>query len=188
MDTDGLMLQMLQRFLPLLETCANRVLRNLDTFALRVRLEDRLNNVMFYIERGDMLWEVSMGSGYEQFVCSLALRIALAKMSHVSKPNFLVVDEGWTAFDKVNLAKVPRVLEALRHEYDMIWMISHLEELQEQVDVPLWIRVDAVSGDSAVVASAGADGGSVVRASQKEKTVKQDKPARVRRGRPVRAK
>ena len=79
-------------------------------------------------------YDIGLGSGSEKFLVSLAIRIALAQMIMTSKPNFIVIDEGWSCFDRTNLDNVGAIINIIKNFYDHVIIISHLEQLQQQCD------------------------------------------------------
>ena len=57
-----------------------------------------------------------------------------------SKPNFFIIDEGWSCMDKENLGNVSVVMKFMKELYDHVIIISHLDELKEQADYALTIE------------------------------------------------
>lgn len=77
-------------------------------------------------------------SGYQRFLCSLGMRIALSRVGASQILNRqLFLDEGFVACDIDNLKRVPAFLRKLLAVYDAIILVTHLEELKEAVDKTL---------------------------------------------------
>ncbi len=88
-------------------------------------------------------------SGGQTFQASLALALALADSIHRqnnSDQNFFFLDEGFGSLDKESLSLVFDTLKSLRKENRVVGVISHVEELQEEIDVYLNIVNDTERG------------------------------------------
>jgi DNA repair protein SbcC/Rad50 len=82
-------------------------------------------------------------SGGQTFQASLSLALALADSIHsINKleDNFFFLDEGFGSLDKNSLATVFESLKSLRHENRIVGIISHVEELQQEIDNYLQIE------------------------------------------------
>lgn len=84
---------------------------------------------------------IEKASGFQRFVCSLGMRIALGRVGACGmNPRQLFLDEGFTACDGDNLARVPDFLRNMLEMYDSIVIVSHLEELKNCVDASIMIE------------------------------------------------
>ncbi|WP_025765137.1 AAA family ATPase [Dyadobacter tibetensis] len=82
-------------------------------------------------------------SGGQKFQAALSLALALADHIHVrnaSKHNFFFLDEGFGSLDKAALATVFETLKSLRRENRIVGIISHVEELQQEIQTYLKIQ------------------------------------------------
>lgn len=113
---------------------ANRQLRKLndryelmpDTENLSLRVRDAyLDN-----EEGR---DCANLSGGESFVVSLALALGLANMAGETRIDSLFLDEGFGTLDEHTLHQVLDSLQELRAEGKLIGIISHVEQLREQL-------------------------------------------------------
>ena len=88
-------------------------------------------------------------SGGQTFQASLSLALALAdniqKITH-SDQNFFFLDEGFGTLDKESLDIVFETLKSLRKENRIVGVISHVEEMQQEIEVHLRIENDENSG------------------------------------------
>lgn len=90
-------------------------------------------------------------SGGQTFQASLCLALALAEsvqLQNQSKQNFFFLDEGFGSLDKDALQMAFDTLKALRKENRIVGIISHVEDLQQEIDVYLKVANDPISGSS----------------------------------------
>jgi len=85
---------------------------------------------------------INNGSGFERFISSLAIRIALLDISNLPKINFLAIDEGFSAFDTHNINNVGQILDYLKTKFDFILTISHLTQIKENSDIIIGLQKD----------------------------------------------
>ncbi len=79
-------------------------------------------------------------SGGELFQASLSLAIALSdsiQSKFGNRQNFFFLDEGFGSQDKDSLQDIFYALKTMRKENRIVGIISHVEELQEEVDTHL---------------------------------------------------
>jgi exonuclease SbcC len=79
-------------------------------------------------------------SGGQTFQASLCLALALAdnvQQHSGSSHNFFFLDEGFGTLDKESLAAVFEALKQLRQENRIVGVISHVEEMQQEIEVYL---------------------------------------------------
>lgn len=88
-------------------------------------------------------------SGGQTFQASLCLALALAekvKSLNQADQSFFFLDEGFGALDKNSLRVVFETLKSLRHENRIVGIISHVEELQQEIGVYAKVELDADRG------------------------------------------
>ncbi len=92
---------------------------------------------------GGKVRSVKTLSGGQTFQAALCLALALAdniqKITE-SNQNFFFLDEGFGSLDKETLDVVFDTLKSLRKENRIVGVISHVEEMQQEIDVHLRIR------------------------------------------------
>jgi exonuclease SbcC len=101
-----------------------------------------------YLNEGK-LRSIKTLSGGQMFQAALSLALALAEnlqQYNKSKQNFFFLDEGFGSQDKESLQTVFDTLQALQKENRIIGIISHVEELQQELDVYLRIVNDEETG------------------------------------------
>ncbi len=103
--------------------------------------EDNNFQVRDYLNGGKVR-SVKTLSGGQTFQAALCLALALAdniqKISE-SNQNFFFLDEGFGSLDKDSLAVVFETLKSLRKENRIVGIISHVEEMQQEIDTHLKI-------------------------------------------------
>ncbi|MFH0992505.1 MAG: SMC family ATPase [bacterium] len=88
-------------------------------------------------------------SGGQTFQASLSLALALAdNIQQVAKTeeNFFFLDEGFGTLDKESLTTVFEALKSLRKENRVVGVISHVEELQQEIDNYIKVKLDSEQG------------------------------------------
>ena len=88
-------------------------------------------------------------SGGQTFQAALCLALALAeniKSLNQAQQSFFFLDEGFGSLDKTSLRVVFDTLKSLRKENRIVGIISHVEELQQEIDVYLKIKHDKERG------------------------------------------
>jgi exonuclease SbcC len=88
-------------------------------------------------------------SGGQTFQASLCLALALAekvKSLNRAEQSFFFLDEGFGALDKTSLRIVFETLKSLRLENRIVGIISHVEELQQEIEVYAQVRLDPEAG------------------------------------------
>jgi exonuclease SbcC len=91
-------------------------------------------------------------SGGQTFQAALSLALALAdniQRLTQSKQNFFFLDEGFGSLDKETLQVVFETLKTLRKENRIVGVISHVEEMQQEIDT--YLRVLNHEGTGSVI-------------------------------------
>lgn len=121
----------------------------------QLRLEVTDNNtfqVRDFLNEGRVR-SVKTLSGGQTFQASLCLALALAEsipQQSRANQNFFFLDEGFGSQDKESLRIVFKSLKALRQENRIVGVISHVEELQQEIDTYLTIANDPEKGSLVV--------------------------------------
>lgn len=123
---------LIAKVVPLMEKKINGFLSNVANFVIKVVVES--GRIDLYIDRpvyNGKLVLLNNASGFERFISSLAIRLALMEISQLPKPNFIAIDEGWTSFDFNNLHNVGTIFDYLKARFEMVINISHLQNIRE---------------------------------------------------------
>ena len=91
---DGISKMVLRNTLPIINSELKRLLTDVCNFDVEVRMDDN-NDVEFKMinKNTGVVRKLAAGSGLEQTIASLALRVVLGNMSALSKPPFILLDE-----------------------------------------------------------------------------------------------
>ncbi|MFQ5821364.1 MAG: SbcC/MukB-like Walker B domain-containing protein, partial [Candidatus Heimdallarchaeota archaeon] len=117
----------------------------------QLRLEISENNnfeVRDFLNEGKVR-SVKTLSGGQTFQASLSLALALAESIqkfNESNQNFFFLDEGFGSLDKESLQIVFDTLKSLQKENRIVGVISHVEDLQQEIDTYLKITNDEEKG------------------------------------------
>ena len=145
---NGIPYQVICNTIPLITREINELLSQTTDFTIEIESDDK--NIIPYVNYETKgRWPIEMTSGFERFVASIAIRVALNTVTNLPRTNMILIDEGWGALDKENKANVPMLLSALKHHYEVIIIISHLDEIRDHVDTQ--IEVNRIGNFSKVV-------------------------------------
>ncbi len=98
---------------------------------------------------GGKVRSVKTLSGGQTFQAALSLALSLADSIQQftdSSQNFFFLDEGFGSLDKESLDVVFETLKSLRKESRIVGVISHVEEMQQEIDTHLRIVNDEETG------------------------------------------
>lgn len=133
------------------ELCNTANLRFMKLTKNSLSLEIDDNNTFWVIDylNGGKKRLLKTLSGGQTFQASLCLALALAekvKALNQAEQSFFFLDEGFGALDRNSLRVVFETLKALRHENRVVGIISHVEELQQEIGVFAQIELDPERG------------------------------------------
>ena len=135
---DGVPYRIISDAIPKIEQEVNNILSHIVEFTMGMETDGK--NVNVYIKYDDRKWPLELCSGMEKFVAGLALRVALINISNLPRPNFLVVDEGFSALDASNMPMVHSLFDYMKTNFEFIIVISHLDAMRDMVNKQLEIR------------------------------------------------
>jgi DNA repair exonuclease SbcCD ATPase subunit len=111
----------------------NAILTQTTDFTIEIESDEKnITPYVNYETKGR--WPIEMASGFERFVASVAIRVALSNVSNLPRTNFLVLDEGFGTLDGHNLPSMYTLFTYLKSTFDFIMVISHLDSLKDMVD------------------------------------------------------
>ena len=145
---DGIPYQVICNTVPEIEKEVNSILSQVVDYTIQFETDGK--NVIpyiFYSDKGK--WNLELSSGYERFVSSIAIRVALTNISSLPRVSSLFIDEGFGTLDPENMSSMPTLFSFLKSHYDFIIVISHLDALKDAVDKT--IEISNVGGFGKVV-------------------------------------
>jgi exonuclease SbcC len=116
---------------------------------LRLELADDNSFLVRDYMNGGKQRSVKTLSGGQVFQASLSLALALADSIHklsANSENFFFLDEGFGTLDKESLSIVFDTLKALRKENRIVGVISHVEEMQQEIEIYLKVTNEEERG------------------------------------------
>jgi DNA repair exonuclease SbcCD ATPase subunit len=129
---DGIPYDIITKSVSKIQAEINNILKQIVEFSIAIEIDGKNINAKLVYE--DKEWPLEMGSGMEKFICGVAIRIALMNISKLSKPNFMVLDEGFGVLDSDNLNSVYSLFQYMKSYFKFIIIISHLDGMRDVVD------------------------------------------------------
>ena len=133
---DGIPAQILKKKLPIVNYRINTILSNIVNFKIDMFVKNNGDvQEIFYFnpDKSDDL-PLSMGSGSQKFIGSIAITDALHSVSCLMKPNLRIIDEGFGTLDEDKTADIGKVFSYLSNRYKNILIITHRTEIKDFVN------------------------------------------------------
>lgn len=151
LSKNNLQAVLIEEAIPLIEEEANKILGRLTGNESKIYIESIKDLKSGQIkETLDIKIADAVGlryyeffSGGESFRIDLALRIALVKLLASKSGNMIktfIIDEGFGSQDNASLEIIVDTLFMLQNEFDLIIIISHLNDMKEQFPVQFYIE------------------------------------------------
>ena len=137
---DGVSYQVICNAVPEIEKEVNSILNQVVDYTIHFETDGK--NIIPYIVYEHGKWPIELTSGYERFVASIAIRVALTEVSTLPRCGFLAVDEGFGTLDPDNLASMSTLFSCLKSNFEFIIIISHLDTLKDIVDKTIDITLE----------------------------------------------
>jgi DNA repair exonuclease SbcCD ATPase subunit len=117
---------------PFLESEINDFVGQIDDFSISVSLKNA-DDLCFSIRDRGACPSIDHASGFQRFVLSMGMRIALGRMGAGTPVKHFFIDEGFTACDANNMRLVRPILDAIMTQggFRSVLIISHLEAVKE---------------------------------------------------------
>jgi len=129
---DGIQYNLISKAIPHIEQYVNNLLSQIVDFTLTFEADGKSINV--YICYENNRWPLELSSGMEKFIASLAIRVALIKITNLPKPNFIAIDEGLGVLDSSNLNSMHMLFNHLKDLFKYTLVISHIDVVRDMVD------------------------------------------------------
>ena len=140
----GYPLYLIEKKINQLELEINKILSTIVDFECSIKLlnnDKKGGDIIFNkITKNNNNIPIKNASGFEKFILSIAIRIGLITISNYMTPNFMIIDEGFGSMDNTNLSKISDIFENIINKFDTILLITHKEELKEQINNKITIN------------------------------------------------
>ena len=136
-------LMLINKAKPILESQINNMLKPLTDFSVKIEVGEK--NIDLYLVREEYNGRnilLSNASGFEKFVSSLCIRVALLQISNLPKPNFIAIDEGWSSFDYSNINNIGIIFDYLKSKFEFVLTISHKQEIRQHINYQILLKRD----------------------------------------------
>lgn len=148
---DGFVKYVSQIYLQQLCAIGNERFKKLTQNQLELDIDEKYNFIIRdYLHEGKTRLLKTL-SGGQTFQAALSLAMALSEQIQQYqnvKQQFFFMDEGFGSLDKESLSLVFDTLKQLRKEERTVGIISHLEELQTEIDHAIFVENDVEEGSS----------------------------------------
>ena len=143
-QNEGIPAEVLTRCIPIIIKQMNVILSSAGadfyiTHEIPTNAADRATNLHLLLCNAEGSNPVETGSGYQNALVSFAMRVALIKYFPGIIADFLILDEALTNFDPQNLSNMMNLIKVIRRDFKFIFIISHLPELQDIIEMPIEI-------------------------------------------------
>lgn len=123
---DGISKIVLKNTIPTINQELDKLLCDVADFSVEVEVNEK-NDIEFWLVRDDVKTRLAGGSGLERTEAALALRVVLAKMSNLSRPPFIVLDEILGSVAAENYDDMKKLYDKIVVEYDFVLHICHID-------------------------------------------------------------
>lgn len=123
---DGISKMVLRNTLPIINNELNRLLNDVTDFKVEVVMNDK-NDVDFLLIRDEITTRLSAASGLEKTQAALALRVVLGRLSKLSRPPFILLDEVLGTVAKENYDDMKKLYDKITEYYDFVLHICHID-------------------------------------------------------------
>ena len=140
MNHTGFSYEIKKIYIPIIEKEINNILQLITDFTVKFILSNtnetkktkkgKIDINICRINNND--YNTTLASGFENFILRIVIRMALCKITMASKPNFFVIDEGWSCLDSHHLNNIDDFMNFMKMQYEHVIIISHLEQLKNQ--------------------------------------------------------
>ena len=132
MYKDGIPYQLISKAVPYIQHQANAILNQITDFQIELNTDGK--NINAFIQYEDEKWALELSSGMEKFMSSIAIRIALIKITNLPKPDFIAIDEGLGVLDSTNLNSMHNLFTNIKDTFRFSLIISHIDVVRDMVD------------------------------------------------------
>jgi len=139
MHANGVSYQVIKSMLPIINSEISSILSTLVNF--EVFFDNVGDKLEIYIKHPKYdPRPLSMGSGAEKTIASMAIRLGLISVTNLPKSELFILDEPATTLDEEHMEGFIRLLQMIKGQFKTVLLISHLESLKDIVDMTIDIQ------------------------------------------------
>ena len=142
MHSNGISYDIIKKKLPVINEEISKILANIVNFEVFFEEDGKKLDIMIKHPKFEPR-PLEMGSGAEKTIASMAIRLALIKISTLPAGDIFVLDEPATSLDADHMEGFIDLLEMIKNEFKTVLLISHLDILKDVVDKQIVIQKDA---------------------------------------------
>ena len=130
---NGIPYELISNALPYLEDEVNSILSQMVDFNIKFETDGKnINTIIDYGNNGS--WSLSLTSGMEKFIASLAIRVSLISLTNLPCPNFIAIDEGFGNLDPENINSMGLFFNYLKNYFSFMLIISHIDTMKDTTE------------------------------------------------------
>jgi DNA repair exonuclease SbcCD ATPase subunit len=133
---DGIPSHIIRKKIPIINSKINSIVGKIANFKVELSIKENgdIKEHFYYNEDMSDKLSLSMGSGSQKFIATVAIRDALHFVSCLTKPSFCAIDEGFDTLDQEKKQSIVDVLDYLKAKYKNVFVITHLSEIKDVVE------------------------------------------------------
>jgi len=133
---DGIPSHIIRKKIPIINSKINSIVGKIANFKVELSIKENgdIREYFYYNEDMSDKLSLSMGSGSQKFIATVAIRDALHFVSCMTKPSFCAIDEGFDTLDAEKKQSIIEVLDYLKTKYKNVFVITHLSEIKDVVE------------------------------------------------------
>lgn len=133
---DGIPARIIRQKLPIINYKINSILKSLVDFKVEMIIKNNgdIKEFFYFNSLEKDALPMTMASGAQKFIGSVAIRDSLHFVSSLTKPSLCIIDEGFGALDNDLTIAMQSVFYYLKDKYKNTWIITHKNEIKDFVD------------------------------------------------------
>jgi DNA repair exonuclease SbcCD ATPase subunit len=132
-----------KKILSTIEQTTSTILAKYSNLKINLIDDDDSKELNIKIYRNNLSTGIhaKMLCGSEKFLVELAFRVSLNSLSSISKPNFMICDEGWACLDEITRNNLNFILSAILEHTDYILTVSHIDDVKTWMNKSIYIEI-----------------------------------------------
>lgn len=131
-NSNGMPFRIIKNKLGIINEKLRTYLTDVEDF--EITFEDNDNNLNINLTDKNGTRAINMASGSEKMLASMAIRLSLLSISNLPRSNIFVLDEPGTALDSDNMENFTKMLDMIKQDFQIVFLISHIETLKDCCD------------------------------------------------------